>query len=216
MIFFGTKGKTVAGPAVDCVTCPHCGKQQHQSFGLLRYFHIYAIPTWMTARQVGLECLHCKYTLIGRDVPDEISHQLKPMLFPKRRVLPLFTGLILLCCLVAGMVHIGHQEELDQAQYLAAPALHDIYIVDITSGLGQEAVQGTYKYAAMRIVHIDDHQYEFALGNMVFEKVQGVRQDIRKGKTNTSSYYDSETLLLSHAQIRHLKQIGALKAIERR
>ncbi len=100
MIFFGTRGKTIAGQDINGIVCPHCGQSQHASFGILRHFHLYWIPFFLTAKQVGIECQHCKMTRVGKEIPAEIHQQLQGKVFTKWQIGSRFTGLIILSSIV--------------------------------------------------------------------------------------------------------------------
>ena len=77
MIFFGSRGKTISGEIVEGIQCPHCEKEEFITFGIMRYFHLYWIPMFLTSRVAGIECTHCKKTLIGKEIPKELSQNVK-------------------------------------------------------------------------------------------------------------------------------------------
>lgn len=44
MIIYGTRGKVIQGTRINNMACKSCGNQSHNTFGVLRYFHIFWIP----------------------------------------------------------------------------------------------------------------------------------------------------------------------------
>ncbi|MCP4326272.1 MAG: hypothetical protein GY787_31440 [Alteromonadales bacterium] len=100
MIFFGSRGKTISGQVVEGIQCPSCENQEFITFGIIRYFHLYWIPTFLTSRVAGIECTHCKKTLIGKELPKDLSQNIKATVFTKKNIIPMFSGLIIIACLV--------------------------------------------------------------------------------------------------------------------
>ena len=81
VIFFGSKGKIVTGEVLQGFPCPECGGSQFATFGILNYFHIYWIPTFLKSKKAGMECMHCKKTLIDDEVPPHLIDQIKSSTF---------------------------------------------------------------------------------------------------------------------------------------
>ena len=69
MIFFGNRAKQINGQILSGLTCPSCNQEEFASFGILRYFHLYWIPTLVTSKVAGIECLHCKRTILAKNSP---------------------------------------------------------------------------------------------------------------------------------------------------
>lgn len=106
MIFFGSRGKTVSGQVVEGIQCPSCDNKQFITFGIIRYFHLYWIPTFPTSKKVGIECTHCKRTLIDKELPTELCKEIKKVVFNKRNVIPTFSGLIIFTLLLLSLFAI--------------------------------------------------------------------------------------------------------------
>jgi len=96
MIIFGTRGKVIAGEPVRDIICQHCGSKAHISFGVLRYFHLYWIPTFPYAKKTGLECVHCKQTIFDREIPIETQYKLYNRLFTRKTVWFSYIGLMII------------------------------------------------------------------------------------------------------------------------
>lgn len=96
MIIFGTKSRVIAGNPVKGLICQHCGHEAHVSFGVLRYFHIYWIPTVPYAKKTGLECIHCKKTIFDNEIPIEIYYKLFNQLFTRKTVWSAYIGLMII------------------------------------------------------------------------------------------------------------------------
>lgn len=214
MIFFGSKGKTVSGDVVEGVQCPNCENRQFITFGIIRYFHLYWIPTFPTSKTVGIECTHCKRTLVGKELPEDLAKKIKPMVFSKKNVVPMFSGLIVIACLILFGAYLAQQEDIKEAAYIEQPALNDLYIVDFTKIFTD--VDPGYKYGLMKIHQISADQAEFQVSKLVYNKTSVVRKDIRDGKTYSDSYYDDESLYVDIGNLQSMMDSGAIYSIERK
>lgn len=83
MIIFGVRGKVCSGPMIDHVECPYCAQDAAQSFGILRYFHIFWIPMFVYGSSRGIECKHCKRTYIGQEMPESLQKKMPEKIYKK-------------------------------------------------------------------------------------------------------------------------------------
>lgn len=213
MIFFGTKGKVVTGESVQGVQCPSCESSQHLSFGILRYFHLYWIPTFLTSKKVGMECTHCKGTLVGEELPTHLVDQIKSDVFTAGRTLPMFSGLILIGLIVIGLAYTGQQVDAREAIYIAQPAVNDYYVVDFRDMYADADAE--YPYGLMRVADVSTSGVEVQVGTMIYNLSSGIKQDIRDGKAAADNYYELETVFFELAELQDLKNSGAIHSIER-
>lgn len=213
MIFFGSRGKTITGQVVDAVQCPSCENDLFVTFGVLRYFHLYWIPTFPTSKTVGIECTHCKRTLVDKELPEGLSKQIKSTLFTKKKTLPMFSGLIIIACLTLFGAFAIQQENIEEAAYIEQPAVNDLYTVNFTKIFNDTDPE--YKYGIIRVKHLSSKQAELQVSNIAYNKASGARKDIRKGKTSTDSYYTKELLTVDISKLKDMKESRAIHSIER-
>ena len=213
MIFFGTRGKVVIGEAVQGAQCPSCESSQYTSFGILRYFHLYWIPTFLTSRKVGIECTNCKRTLVDKEIPTHLVDQIKSGVFSTGNTLPMFSGLILIGLIAIGLAYTGQQVDAREATYIAQPAVNDYYVVDLRE-IYTEA-DAEYPYGLMRVSDVSTSGIDVQVGSMIYNMASGVKQDIRDGKAAADDYYESETIFFELAELQDLKQSGAIHSIVR-
>lgn len=214
MIFFGSKGKVITGEPVQGVQCPSCENGQFVSFGILNYFHLYWIPTFLTSRKVGVECMHCKRTLVGDEVPSHLAEQIKSSVFTTGKTVPMFSGLIIIAIGILGIAYAVQQDTARDEAYLAQPAIDDYYVVDFSKIFTD--VDPGHRYGVMRITNVTPNEIEMQISNIVYNKASGVQKDIRDGKTATDSYYDPETISFGVGRLQEYKDAGAVYSIERR
>jgi hypothetical protein len=213
MIFFGSKGRVIAGEAVQGVQCPSCEQSQFESFGILNYFHLYWIPTFLTSKKVGIECMHCKRTLVDDEIPSHMAEQIKSGVFSTGNTLPMFSGLFIIGILVMGLMYMSKQDDALEASYIAQPLVNDFYIVDLTD-IFVEA-DGEYPYGLMRVTDVASDGLEMQVANMMYNKPSGVQDDIRAGKVMADDYYTNESVFFEMAEIAQLQEDGSIYSIER-
>lgn len=213
MIFFGSKGKVVNGETVQGIQCSNCENSQHASFGILKYFHLYWIPTFLTSRKVGIECTNCKQTLVGDEVPSHLVDEIKARVFSTSNTVPMFSGLIIIGLIAIGLSYSGQQADAREASYITEPAVRDYYVVDLRefySGADAE-----YPYGLMRVTNVSPSGIEVKVGSMIYNLASGVKKDIREGKAAADSYYEPETIVFELAELQELRNSGAIHSIQR-
>ena len=213
MVFFGSKGKVVAGEVLEGVTCPECGQSRFATFGILNYFHIYWIPTILTSKKAGMECLHCKRTLVDDEIPPHLIEQIKSGVFSVGRTLPMFSGLIIIALLALGITYSIQQDNAEEATYMAAPAVNDYYIFDFSKLFVDS--DDEYKYGILRITDVESDAVEMQVSKLAYNKPSGARKDIREGNAAAADYYDAEILYFELPELPALKADGTIYAVER-
>ncbi|WP_432467871.1 hypothetical protein [Agarivorans sp. Z349TD_8] len=213
MIFFGSKGKSISGQVIEGLQCPSCENEQFITFGLLRYFHLYWIPTFVTSKKVGIECTHCKKTLIGKELPSDLAKQIKKTVYNLKNTLPMFSGLIIIACLALTLSYSLQQNSLQEVAYIEQPAINDIYIVNFTKIFPQ--ADSKYKYGLIRIKQVSENKIQFQVSQIAYNKAAGARKDIEENKALADSYYDDEPLSFDIKQLKLMKDSGAIYSIER-
>lgn len=214
MIIFGTRQRTLSGQTIETAPCPDCGNNQFVTFGALRYFHLYWIPTFITGDTIGIECTQCNNTYTDKELPKEITKQIWPTVFKKTRTIPMFSGAFLIACFIAFVVFSVKQDNTKQAQYMNQPALYDIYVVDFTKVFNNTDPE--YKYGAMRIKNLSSRHIEFQISQTVYTTTSGVTQDIRDNKTSFDSYYYEKLMSVNISAIKEMKESGAISSIKRK
>jgi hypothetical protein len=212
MIIYGTRGKVVAGQQVETV-CPGCGNTTHVSFGILRYFHVYWIPMFPTAKQVGVECLHCERTRIDKEIPDDLASRLRQQLMTRERVFPLFSGLALLLIGIVVLSSVAGQEEKREAEYLTHPMVHDLYVVDLKRL--SPSSEADHQYGVLRVIAVARDGVIVKVGNYGYSRWTGATKAIRKGATNEPTYFSQHELRLTPETLQRLKDQSAIMAVTR-
>ncbi len=213
MIVFGTRGRVVKGPQKRGVPCAACGMDVHQTFGVLRYFHVFWIPMFPTMKRPAMECLHCKKALVGKELPERVRKDVAATIFTKRRVLPMFAGAILVALLAIPVAYGSAQQTAREAGYLAAPAVGDCYVVRLAGFLKKPDPK--HPYGVLRVVKISSDSLELRLGTFAYSQSRGADQAISRGEIARPDYFATSSITLATAELQLLKQARTIQAVRR-
>ncbi|MBW2245577.1 MAG: hypothetical protein JRH01_26780, partial [Deltaproteobacteria bacterium] len=72
MIVYGTRATVTAGQGL-ALACPECEQTTLRGFRVLRYAHLYYIPTLPFGSQPGIECGACFLTRVGAEIPEQLK-----------------------------------------------------------------------------------------------------------------------------------------------
>jgi len=213
MIFFGSRGKTIQGQVVEGIECPNCDNKAFITFGVLRYFHLYWIPTFITSKKAGMACTHCKKSLFDKEIPKDLNKEIKGAIFTKKKTVPMFSGLILLACVALFITYSAYQERAHSAIYIEQPVVNDVYVFDFTRIYKNSDPK--YKYGIMKIKSMNSSEVEFQVGQMGYKNVSGAKKDIRKNKVYADAYYYTKTTYINLFRLKEMKESGIIKYITR-
>ncbi len=213
MIVFGTRGKVLAGKRKQGVVCPSCGKEEHTTSGVLRYFHVFWIPVFPTSKQPVLECAHCKKVLAGKEIPERTRREIAETVFTTGRVLPMFTGLALIAVLMGVGAFQSATDTRRMRIYLATPAVGDLYVVRLARfAPGAEA---RYPYGLMRVTAVSEGDLELQLGRYGYSGASGAEKAIRSGKHREGDYFADPPVRLARRDLGQLQMDGHIQAVKR-
>jgi hypothetical protein len=214
MIFFGTRGRTTQSQTVNGITCSSCGGISHEATGVQRYFHLYWIPVFPTSKNIFVECTHCKLAQEGKELPEMILNNVEATIFQNKSILPLFTGSILIACLIIWGSIMNDQTQKKENQYLDNPLVADVYVIDMPRiFLDTEA---DYPYGLVKVVAVTGEGVECIVSNMVYNQPSGPADDISNNKAYTDEYYGQDVVLFSFEELKDMRRTGGITKVERR
>ena len=193
MIFFGTRGKTIAGQQVVGPQCPNCQGTSFTAFGVQRYFHIYWIPTIPTKKHVGVECSNCKHAMLDDEIPPHMLGDIRESLFSAGRTLPMYSGAMIIAALIGfGMVS-AEQDRAQEIAYIDQPVMNDYYIVDYTKMF--EDADPEYSYGVMRVTAVEGNEVAFQLRQLLVQHTERVCEKTfamaKRSRTSTTARNNS-------------------------
>ena len=213
MIIFGTRGNVVKGPQKRGVPCSGCGMDVHATYGVLRYFHVFFIPMFPTMKQAGMECLHCKKVLAGKEMPERIRKEVEAMVFTKRRMLPAFAGAILFAFLAVPLAYGAVQQNARQAEWLKSPAVGDCYVVKLAGFLKNPDQK--HPYGVLRVAKVSGDRLELRLGTYAYSAPTAADKAIRLREISRADYFATTPITLAAADLQRLKQDRTIWSVQR-
>ena len=214
MIVFGTRGKAIPGPRKQGVVCESCGKEEHATYGVLRYFHVFWIPVFPTMKQAVMECAHCKKVLRGKEVPERVRRDVAEKVFTRGRVFPMFAGLAVVAVLVASAAWGGVEESRRESAFLAAPAVDDLYVVKLARFA--PSADPKYPYGVLRVASVAGTKLVLQIGRYGYTQGSGADKAIRSGQVRGADYFAPGPLSLDAQELGPLKASGVIRSVKRR
>lgn len=129
MIFYGTNSSRLKDGQLPNVTCPNCKNQTSMTYTVFgKYAYIYWIPLFPMGKVNVLECNHCKRTYKLKELPEQIQRKFE---IEKHTGVPLkhFTGLAIILIGIGYLAYSGSKHKDDEAQFIKAPAIGDVYSI---------------------------------------------------------------------------------------
>jgi hypothetical protein len=214
MIVFGTRGKAVPGPRKQGVVCESCGKEEHATYGVLRWFHVFWIPVFPTMKQAVMECAHCKKLLRGKEVPERVRRDIAEKVFTRGRVLPLFSGLAVLVILVASAAWGSAERSKKESAFLAAPAVGDLYVVKLARFA--PGADPKFPYGVLRVSGVAGSKLELQIGRYGYTQGSGADKAISSGQVRSADYFAPGPVSLDAQELEPLHVNGVIRSVNRR
>lgn len=211
MLFvFGTRSKTVVGPRKEVTPCDACGNAEHVSSGVLRYFHVFFIPFFPIGKKPVLQCANCRKTLVSKEIPEPARSELSAELFPARRTVPLFAGLIAIGLVVGYGAIANRASEARYAELLRNPSAGDVYVVKLSAvGLGA-TTDAQHPYGILQAAKVADGELQVRVAKYVY-----TRPFQALGATRHGLAFQDGALKLRVDDLQRMHSDGALSAVTR-
>lgn len=212
MLIFGTRSKVLDGPAFQGHSCPNCGQNGYNSFGAVRYFHIFWIPVFPFSKKVGVECTNCKHAVMDKEVSGPFPDAVRSEIFTRNRVLPLFVGSLLIAGIAVFGAYSAKQESARELAYLENPVASDLYVMDFSHVF--EDVDVNYKYGVMRVETVDAETIEVSVSNYGYDRASIPLADLRRDMAG-DEFFAAETMSMAREYLVELKQSNVIRDVRR-
>ncbi len=208
MLVYGTQYKSIPGDYVENYSCPNCGQQQCHSYAHLKSFAFYKIPTIYLGKKVNLACQHCQKHIEQKDLPKELTKKLKKSIGSTFNIVKQFTGIFVFAAFIVFALFMGEKSKETATQYINAPEINDLYIVNIRDIYNFEE---SARYGALKLIEVEADNYVFKIGSWTSRKATKVERHYKKTTQdflpNTDTYTKEELLTLLNT--------GLIRSIER-
>ncbi len=118
---------------------------------------------------------------------------------------------------LASLVGVGFvaaaADSRENERYVGEPRVGDIYEVDMARMI--EKPEQAHMYTALRVVSVRKDEIEFQMANMYYDRIEGVRDDVRAGKTSQLAYYMEGSAAMKKTELKRMYDDGALEDVER-
>ena len=212
MLVWGSKGE-VADLGVQAThNCPTCERDRPFKLALqYKVHHIWYLFKWVTQKQYMLVCdvCHRGTKLEAKQVEPKLTRH--PIPFLSRYGWTFLAGLI--AVVVAFSSFEGQQRDTRTAELLGAPRANDLYVVNVAKLLKDP--ESSLMYGVMRVKSVQGDQIEFDVPTVTYNKAAGATKDISRGKVSSADYFAPRTLSLPIAEVRALRNDGAVHSVER-
>ncbi|MBG8553675.1 hypothetical protein [Hymenobacter guriensis] len=205
MIIYGTNSspvRTQLQPGLACPACANAEKMQLSVFS--RYAHIYWVPLVPFAKPAVAQCLHCKGTWALGELPAEATDLRQALQALKKQTLApwwQWSGLLVLLLLAAWGLWASGQNKKDNAAYLAAPRVGDVYTV--------RKNDSTSEYSLLKVVSTQGNTIELVANEYAIDNAHPLR------KLNDPAKYSKEPFSLSRLDLQVMQQKGQLTDVDR-
>lgn len=117
---------------------------------------------------------------------------------------------------LAFFAFMGYQDATEKSKrllLLESPAVDDKYSVDLTKIT--EYSDGNYKYALLKVVSVTPEGVELVASNKVYDKKNGVQQDIVNGNAKSPAYYSDKRLFMDKQRLLGMHNNGGIFRVSR-
>jgi hypothetical protein len=217
MIVWGSAFKSVHVGDGGESNCPTC--QAPRGFILMlsyKMHHIWYLVRWATSRQYYRVCGTCNTPFATDAAEVQAMTGSSPA-----KLIPAFdrlgwvfaAGLIGLFVIAISLSAASHRS--DEQTYIAAPAVGDLYEVQINQFIGGPVPAGIPQeaYGIVRIAAVSGGNVTFDLPRVVYDQMRGADEALRS-EARTAAYY-ADQLQKPVADIRRLYDSGVIRYIER-
>ncbi|MCB2377222.1 hypothetical protein LGH70_06490 [Hymenobacter sp. BT635] len=204
MIIYGTNGSHRRTQALPGLACPACATPDALHLSVFsRYTHIYWVPLFPYSKPVAGQCGHCQRVWEEKELPGE----LKPLAtaLKKETSAPWWqwVGLALLALGIGWALIANNQDEKDNAAYLAAPQVGDVYTVR-----SQDSV-GAAQYSLLKVVSARGNTVELVTNEYVTNDVHPL------SRLNDPEKYSRVPFSLTYLDLQVMLNKGELTDVDR-
>jgi hypothetical protein len=215
MLIFGSRTKGVwSGQEPTDVPCDSCSRLELRPHVFQRYAHVFWIPMFPTGKKVFFECTHCKRTLAPKEGPSTLAPFAKAAKAAAKTPLYLFVGLAALAVLVGFAAVQGRNESRNTEAWAAAPAVGDLYILDVTK-VFPEMEKESFNFVVARVNKVTADEVEVQFGAYGYLVFGGAERAIDKDEIDKKDYFTPDNVALERSKLVTWQANHGLRAVIR-
>ncbi len=165
MLIYGWRSARLKTVKSQNITCPSCNTKGETLISIYsKHVHIFWIPLFPYGKTGISECQHCKLALKKKEMPEEIKKEYNNIKGDYKPRIWQYAGLLLVSVLIAVVVYLGKQGKKLEQEYLAAPAINDVYEYKTDSGY----------YSTLKVVQVTADSVVVSPNDYEVEKRSGL------------------------------------------
>lgn len=214
LVLWGWRGKVIPGKMLSNQRCEHCGSGSLRAHTVVNYVHIFWIPLFPVGRYLATECNHCQAVQKGKEIPDAIKQEARRQqaLAPFPRYL--FAGTAAVAVLAGFLFFNARAEQERTADYVAAPAVGDCFVVDYEQVFGVS--EEDLRYGVMRVQSADADSVAFAVGSWAYEFHSDAGGAVKKGEVDSPEYWVDGAVKFARDDLVAMHEADLVKGVIRR
>ncbi len=217
MIVWGSAHKSVVAGEGGDSNCPTCNNQR--SFILMlsyKMHHIWYLVRWATQRQYYRVCRTCNtpFPVDAAEVQAVTGASPGKLIPAFDRIGWIFAAGLIALVVVAGIITSAAHDR-DEQQYIAAPAVGDLYEVQINQFIGGPTPAGVpaQAFGVVRVAAVNGGTITFDLPRVVYDQMRGADEALRS-EARANAYYVDQ-LQKPVADVQRLHSSNVIRYIER-
>ncbi|UOQ71410.1 hypothetical protein [Hymenobacter cellulosilyticus] len=207
MIIYGTNGSHVRTEPRPGLACPACTTPDALHLSVFsRYAHIYWIPVVPYTKPAVAQCLHCQSAWALAELPaeaGEVKQALRTFRKETRAPWWQWSGLAALVVLAVWGFIMSQQNTRDNAAYIAAPRVGDIYTVRANDSTGKA------QYSLLKVVSAQGNTVELVGNDYVSDNAEPL------GLLNDPEKYSKQTFPLTFLDLQVMMNKGEITDVDR-
>lgn len=212
MIIYGTRATITAGQGLG-QACPECEQPTLRGFRVLRYAHLYYIPTLPFGSQAGIECDACFLTRVGAEIPEQLRAAAGAAIREIRRPRWHWVGSLLLALLIGWLSFDGAREAEANLAQLAEPVIGDLYVLDLRGEA--ENVDPEMPYVVTRVEAVSDEAITVRMGRWLYDTAWDAQKAVIRDHPKEADYWGSQHWSLERGHLLGLEADNKLHVARR-
>jgi hypothetical protein len=192
--------------------CPICEKERtfRQTLSY-KVRHILWIFRWVSGKKYALVCDVCRrgQTLKAAEVES----------LQRKSIIPFIdrfgwaVGLVILAALVGWGSWVNQENYKRDLAYLAAPAVDDIYEIDLAKM--SRPPKTDLEYSLMKVTGVSGSFLQVRLSRIYCNKYGCASTDVTNGKAKADDYYGEKVYAVPRAELIKMREDGRITAVDR-
>jgi len=201
MIVYGYRSTHLRSALLQNTKCPNCETKNQMTASVYgRHVHIFWIPLFPAGKTSVFECQHCHKGFKKKELNEDGKLAFKNFKSSVKTPLWKYSGLLIIGLLIALGVYSSKQKDSKTAEYIANPALNDVYTFKTNQNY----------YSTFKIIQVFKDSIYVNYNNLETSKLSGIRKIDKAKNYNDSLYY-----VLTPIDIETWQASGDLKSVKR-